>query len=513
MGVSTKGRLYYRVFVAVVLLCQLVMVGHVQAKPEGVLKQAIHWTLSADYLDPATCSNAKSAFLVLYLFHDTLVKAMPEGFYTPSLAESWTVSPDAKVYEFRLRKGVKFHNGDTMTAEDVLFSFQRYKSAHAKFIQDKIEKMEVLNPSLFRIRFKDSFPDFLEYMLPGSTTLGWIVPKKYVEKVGDMGFKKHPIGCGPYKFVEFETGVRVVGEAFEDYWRKSPNIKRLEFLTIPDPATRLAMVKRGEVDIATLLQDVFYEGVKKDPKLRLLTPLSSTIWIVQMTNQWDPKSPWSDVRVRRAASLAIDRKTLADLHMPGCLPVGTIGSDDDPSVIKVPADPYDPDRAKRLLAEAGYPNGFHGGPYYPYDGGYWPYGEQVATYWKAIRITVDTKLLDRAPLLAQHRSKKMKGATFIEPSMPPSVGLRLSYLFSDTSYGNYPDIQELWNQYNKAVDPKIRKDLIGRVQRLVHEKVMYLPLTLTNTPTAFGPRVKGDPFKIQPSIWFTCPFEDMELGK
>jgi len=222
MGVSTKSRLYDRVFVAVVLLCQLVMVGHVQAKPEGVLKQAIHWTLSADYLDPATCSNAKSAFLVLYLFHDTLVKAMPEGFYTPSLAESWTVSPDAKVYEFRLRKGVKFHNGDTMTAEDVLFSFQRYKSAHAKFIQDKIEKMEVLNPSLFRIRFKDSFPDFLEYMLPGSTTLGWIVPKKYVEKVGDMGFKKHPVGCGPYRFVEFETGVRVVGRRFEDYWRKSP---------------------------------------------------------------------------------------------------------------------------------------------------------------------------------------------------------------------------------------------------------------------------------------------------
>jgi len=320
---------------------------------------------------------------------------MPEGFYTPSLAESWTVSPDARLYEFRLRKGVKFHNGDTMTAEDVVFSFQRYKSAHAKLILDRIEKMEAVNPLLFRLRFKDAFPDFLEYLLPGSTTLGWIVPKKYVEKVGEAGYKRHPVGCGPYKFVEFETGVKVVGEAFEDYWRKVPNIKRMEFATVPEPATRLAMVKRGEVDVATLLQGVFYENVKKDPKLRLLTPLSSTIWVVQMTNQWDPKSPWSDVRVRKAASLAIDRQTLVDVHMPGCVPVGTIGSDDDPSVVKIPVDPYDPARAKKLLAEAGYPNGFHGGPFYPYEGGYWPYGEQVANYWKAIGITVDARLLDR----------------------------------------------------------------------------------------------------------------------
>jgi ABC-type transport system substrate-binding protein len=107
----------------------------------------------------------------------------------------------------------------------------------------------------------------------------------------------------------------------------------------------------------------------------------------------------------------------------------------------------------------------------------------------------------------------MKGGTFIEPSMPPTMGMRLSYLFTDTSYGNYPEIQALWDQYQKAIDPKTRKDLIGGVQKLIHEKVMYLPLTMTNSPAALGPRVKGDPFKIQPLIWFTCPFEDLELVK
>src|SRR5512139_3304599 len=99
------------------------------ASPAGVLKEAIHWGLSADWLDPATNAGLVPAQLPLYLFHDALLKPMPDGTYSPCLAESWTVSPDSKVYEFKLRKGVKFHNGDPMTAEDVIFSFQRYKAA------------------------------------------------------------------------------------------------------------------------------------------------------------------------------------------------------------------------------------------------------------------------------------------------------------------------------------------------------------------------------------------------
>jgi peptide/nickel transport system substrate-binding protein len=483
------------------------------APPQGTLKQAISWALSADYLDPATCSNAKTAFVTMYLFHDTLVKATASGFYTPSLAESWSISPDAKVYEFNLRKEVKFHNGDALTADDVVFSFQRYKSAHAKFILDRIERMEAVNPRLFRIRFKEPFPDFLEYLVPGATSIAWIVPKKYVEKVGDAGFKKQPIGCGPYKFVEFVTGVKVVGEAFEGYWRKVPPIRRMEILTISEPSTRLAMLMRGEVDIAGTLQAVLPKIDKKDPTLKIRPIFSATIWLVQMASQWDPKSPWSDVRVRKAASLAIDRQTLADVHTPGGTPMGAIGSNDDPLVANIPADPYDPEKARKLLAEAGYPKGFHGGTFYPYDSGYWQYSEQVANYWKAIGITMDSKLLDRPALLALHRSGKMKGTTFIQPSNPPTVGMRLSYLFQDVNYGSYPDIEALWDQYNKAIDPKVRKDLIGRLQKLIHEKVMFLPLTSTGTLAGLGPRVKGNPFNIQPLLSFGCPFEDIELAE
>jgi peptide/nickel transport system substrate-binding protein len=479
--------------------------------PKGVLKQAIHWSVSADWLDPATASHTISSHHPLYLFHDALLKPMPEGNFTPCLAESWSVSPDARVYEFKIRKGVKFHNGDTLTAEDVVFSFWRYKATQAKSIHDRTEKAEAVNPYLVRILFKEPFPDFLDNLLPGATSMGWIVPKKYVEQVGEAGFKKKPVGAGPYRCIEFVPGVRLVAEAFEDFWRKVPRVKRLEFHTIRDPGTRLAMVRRGEMDIGTLLQGVFYEDAKKDPKIKLLTPLSATRWIIFFTTQWDPKSPWSDPRVRKAASLAIDRKTVAEIQTPGAEPIGSVGLEGDPFAVHFPPDPYDPGRARKLLAEAGYPNGFHGGKFYPSEGGYWPYGEQVANYWKAIGITVDLLLLDKAAVFAMRETGKMKGSTFVDSMVPPTIGASLAYRFTAGSYGNYPDILELWNRYRKEVAPESRKELIARIQQLIYERTMWISVTNTTSPAALGPRVKGNPYKVQPLIWFTAPFEDIEL--
>lgn len=138
-------------------------------------------------------------------------------------------------------------------------------------------------------------------------------------------------------------------------------------------------------------------------------------------------------------------------------------------------------------------------------------GEQIANYWKAIGITVDTKLLDRPAWMANREGKRMTIAIFIDPATAPTIGGRLSYLFGSSSYGNYPDIQKVWDQYRKAIDAKERKDLILRVQKMIHERTMFIPLVSTNSPAAFGPRVKGNPYKIQPLIWFTAPFEDMEL--
>src|SRR5499427_3978632 len=175
-------------------------VGVATAAPEGTLTWGVHVTLAARWLDPSDTEAFITPFMVLYALHDALVKPMPGGDNTPSLAESWTASKDGLTYEFVLRKGVKFHNGEPVTAEDVKFSFERYKGAAAKLLKDRVREVQVVDPQRVRFRFKHPWPDFMTFYGTMATGAGWIVPKKYVEKVGDDGFKKAPIGAGPYKF-------------------------------------------------------------------------------------------------------------------------------------------------------------------------------------------------------------------------------------------------------------------------------------------------------------------------
>src|SRR5437899_11379762 len=154
-----------------------------QAKPEGEMRWALYVTLAPAWFDPAEAIGGRTPFWVLYAMHDALVKPMPGNHQTPSLAESWTVSPDQRVYEFKLRQGLKFHNGDPFTAEDVKFSFHRAKGA--RLLQDKVKDVEIVSPTRVRFHLHEPWPDFMNYYGGLVSGAGWIVPKKYVEKVGD----------------------------------------------------------------------------------------------------------------------------------------------------------------------------------------------------------------------------------------------------------------------------------------------------------------------------------------
>src|SRR5207253_2873363 len=205
--------------VACVLLAVLAVAAPAVAAPEGQLTWGVHISLAPTWFDPAETQGLITPFMVLYAVHDAMAKAMPGSTAAPSLAESWQVSPDGRVYDFTLRKGVKFHNGGLLTSEDVKF-------------------------------------------------------------------------------------------AFDGYWRKTPNVKRLVFKVIGDEATRLAALKRGEIDIVYSIRGELAEELQRSPGLVLKpTVIQAPQW-VSMLDQWDPKSPWHDRRVRLAANLAIDRKAI-----------------------------------------------------------------------------------------------------------------------------------------------------------------------------------------------------------
>src|SRR5258707_2605966 len=166
----------------------------VAAVPQGQLTWGVHTTLAPTWFDPAETPGIITPFMVLYALHDALVKPMPGNAMTPSLAESWSASKDGLTYEFVLRKGVKFHNGDVMTAEDVKFSFERYRGASSADLKAKVARVDVVDPHRVRFTLKRPWPDFLTFYATPATGAAWIVPKKYVEKVGEDGFKKAPVG-------------------------------------------------------------------------------------------------------------------------------------------------------------------------------------------------------------------------------------------------------------------------------------------------------------------------------
>src|SRR5689334_4554497 len=279
------------------------------AAPKGQLTWATHVSLAPTWFEPAETPALITPFMVLYAMHDAMVKPMPGILKSPSLAKAWQMSEDGTTWDFTIRNGAKFHNGAPVTAEDVKYSFERYRGANNALIKAKVGAIETPDTEHVRFRLKEPWPDFLTFYSSASGA-GWIVPKKYVEEVGDENFKKAPIGAGPYKFVSFNPGVELVLEAFDGYWRKTPSVKRLVFRVIEEEATRLAALKRGEIDIAYSIRGELAEEVQHTPGLTLKPVDTPAPFWLSFVDQWDPKSPWHDERVRKAASLAIDRKSI-----------------------------------------------------------------------------------------------------------------------------------------------------------------------------------------------------------
>jgi len=499
-----------------VLLLLLVAGGGapVSAAPEGEVTWAVHVSLAPTWFDPAETPAVITPFMMLYAMHDALVKPMPDKAMAPSLAESWTMSKDGLVYEFVLRKGVKFHNGDPVTADDVKFSLERYKGAAAGTLKARVAGVEVVDPLRVRIRLKQPWPDFMTFYGTPATGAAWIVPKKYVERVGDDGFKRAPVGAGPYKFVSFNPGVELVLEANEQYWRKTPSVKRLIFRSVPDDTTRLAMLKRGEADIAYSLRGALAEEVKRTPGLTLKASSPTfTEWVV-FTEQWDPKSPWHDKRVRVAANLALDRKALNDAEYLGFAKVtASIIPHTFEFYWPAPPYPYDPARAKQLLAEAGYPRGFDAGELVT-DAVYAGTGEAVVNNLVAVGIKVRLRPLERAAFYKGDQEKAFKKLVRPGSAAAGNAATRIeAFVITGgiRSYGGYPDIDGLFREQAIELDPKKREAMLQKIQQLMHERAMYAPIVEPAFLSGVGPRIEHSALGMIPGHAFSYPYEEIRL--
>src|SRR5438132_795045 len=391
------------------------------AGPDGQMTWAVHVSLAPTWFDPAETPGVITPFMFLYALHDALVKPMPGNPMAPSLAESWSASRDGLTYEFALRKGVRFHNGDLLTADDVQFSF-------------------------------------------------------------------------------------------EQYWRKTPSVKRLVLKAVPDEATRLAMLKRGEADIAYSIRSALAEELQRTPGLTL-KPTSPTFteWLV-FTEQWEPKSPWADRRVRRAVNLAVDRKSISDAEYLGFAKIssGIIPRDFEFSWAAPPY-PYDPATARQLLAEAGYPRGFDAGDVFS-DNVYVP--EAIVNYLQAVGIRARLRPLERAAFYKADQEKKLRGLVRVGSAAFGNAATRIeAFVVSGgiRAYGGYPDIDGLYREQAGELDPKKREAILHRIQQLMHERVMFAPIIEPAFLSGQGPRVGESGFGRIVGAPYSLPYEDLTL--
>jgi peptide/nickel transport system substrate-binding protein len=313
--------------------------------------------------------------------------------------------------------------------------------------------------------------------------------------------------------VSHKPGIEVVLEANAAYWRHAPYVKRVIMRSVPDGTTRVNMLRNGEADIANALDGEDAESVRRDPKLTLVASKHASIYWIEFAEQWDPKSPWADRRVRLAANHALNRKVINDVSCLGyCPPTGVIVPRVMDFALQTQPVAYDVAKAKQLLAEAGYPNGFDAGDFYPIPP-FFTVADAAANYLAAVGIKTRMRPMERAAFLASWREKKLRGLFLAAVGNSGNAATRVeAFIFSKGSYayGGYPDIDDLFHQQATERDAAKREALLHRIQQLTIDRVMFLPIMDYRTLRGVGPRLADHALDTMPLVPYPA-LEDMRL--
>jgi peptide/nickel transport system substrate-binding protein len=456
--------------------------------------KASHFSMTGG--DPVTLVGAGQAVLPDPLF-EGMAWTDPNKNALPGLAKSWKVAANWKYIDFELRKGVKFHNGDEVTAEDFKYSWEAYMGRHGRskfatrgILKRQIKQIEVQGPYKLRLHLNSPWP-WWDVQLP------WVMPKAYREKVGAKGFADKPVGSGPFKWVDYKADTWVRLAAVKNHYRKTPGIKTIKLMAVPEHSTRLAMLKTGEADIVGLIGPHIRQ-VRKNPKLRIkmLKDIQEQVLLYTDLAHPDKASPWHDKRVRIAASMAIDRKTITEkilfgLGTPTGEVIAPITKGFDPGV---KTDPYNPEEAKRLLAEAGYPNGFK--TVVTTKATRKLFMQAIASNLSDVGIQVDFKVMENAAWNKALRNKKHQGLTHLASYFGGHThvakdGLTLFTTLTPWCYSTTPEIQKAIMKSMYAISDEDKFKAGRQISKMIRDSRIRLPLWRNHTAMGMGPRIKS----------------------
>jgi peptide/nickel transport system substrate-binding protein len=466
-----------------------------------------------DTLDPHSSTLGQSQAFVRFMFRGLTRFAIKDGKVTtaevePDLAESWTMSPDGIVWTFKLRKGVQFHKGfGEMTAEDVKFSFERQinRTPGTRYgvNLEVIKSIEVVDPYTVQIVLKAFDAIFLLRMV--GYQQGYIVSKKAVEKLGEQ-FKWSPVGTGPFYFERHTPRERVVLRAFDRFYGGRPSIDEVHWFDVPEDATKLIGLEKGTFDLLypEAVTADFADQVKKmGAIIDRRGPGGQERFYIDMT-----KPPFDDIRVRRAFMHAIDRKAIKETMYPGdlarvatsCVPPGYFGH------IPMTFPEYNPEKARKLLAEAGHPNGFTIKNYFISKSFFYPKVLTLAQeQLRKVGIIVELQVVEHATFHENIRKNLdpfvLYGGTRITDADPWLSLFFDSKEIPDPGTGNkgsnfahYRGMDDLLAAGRNERDQKKRAGIYAEAQKRLECDLVCLPISDVPNQWARNPKRVSAPF-------------------
>ena len=437
--------------------------------------------------------------------------------FAPNLAQSWTTSPDGLTWNITLRKGVKAHDGSELTADDVVFSFNRILDPAVGHVYRgrfalSLDKAEAIEPHQVRFQMKGVWPAF-QYDLDRHL---FIMPKKYFETVGLEQFKKKPIGYVPFRLTESVIGEKLEFEAFEDHFMRVPTVKNVTVRLMPEQTTRVAAIKTGELDLAPV-EGAGLADVQRTPSLRLIETTQTGGTDLQFNIAYTTEqTPFSDLKVRKAVAQALDRQGFIRVvyNDSGVLPrVATFmdyafGAD---KTLQPYA--YDVERARALLAEAGYANGFSTQLFAPVTSG--TLAQAIASGLSKVSINAEVVTVEDGRYGNEVRAKTgLKPGMYLQ-SYPAyfdvSVAIDGMYRFG-SGFGLIKDsvIDDLQERQAQEGNSAKREELLKQMVRRVYDNYYKIGIYFRNAATAVGPRIKD--WKPEPHESTMSNFEYLRLN-